>query len=148
MSSYRQLVYHIVFRTKYGSPTISQDNADELYAYIAGIIRNMNSRPYRINGIENHLHILTDLHPSTALADFMREIKASSSFWMKRSGLFPSFEGWAEGYGAFTCSYHSISRVEEYIKGQHEHHRKRPFEDEYRKLLLDYGIMIDERYFP
>ncbi|MEI6050893.1 MAG: transposase, partial [Bacteroidota bacterium] len=72
MSSYRQLLYHLVFRTKDSTPTIKQDNVDQLYAYITGIIKNKNSHLYRINGIENHLHIITDLHPSIALADFMR----------------------------------------------------------------------------
>ena len=71
MSSYRQLLYHLVFRTKDSLPTIKQDNADQLYAYITGIIKHKNSHLYRINGVENHLHILTDLHPSIALADFM-----------------------------------------------------------------------------
>jgi putative transposase len=93
MSSYRQLLYHLVFRTRNSTPSIKQDNVDQLYAYISGIIKNKNSHLYRINGIENHLHIITDLHPSIALADFIREVKASSSFWMKNSGLFPSFIG-------------------------------------------------------
>jgi hypothetical protein len=51
------------------------------------------------------LHILTDLHPSYALSDFKRELKVSTSVWMKGSGLFPGFDGWADGYGSFTCSY-------------------------------------------
>jgi putative transposase len=105
MSSYRQLLYHLVFRTKDSPPTIKQDHSDQLYAYITGIIKNKSSHLYRINGVENHLHILTDLHPSIALADFMREIKTSSSLWMKSSGYFPAFNGWSEGYGSFTCSY-------------------------------------------
>ncbi|MBN1388892.1 MAG: transposase [Bacteroidales bacterium] len=148
MSSYRQLLYHLVFRTKHSLPTIKQDNAYQLYSYITGIVKNKNSQLYRINGIENHVHILTDLHPSIALADFMRDIKACSSLWMKNSGLFPSFTGWAGGYGAFTCSYRYIGRLLEYIKNQQEHHRKKTFEEEYRSLLLEWGINIDERFFP
>jgi len=148
MSSYRQLLYHLVFRTKDSSPTIKQDNVDQLYAYISGIIKNKNSHLYRINGIDNHLHIITDLHPSIALADFMREVKASSSLWMKNSGLFPSFHGWAEGYGSFTCSYMDLGRQIEYVKNQREHHRKKSFEDEYKSLLIDSGVKIDERFFP
>ena len=66
-------------------PTIKQDHVNELYAYITGIIKNKNSHLYRINGVENHLHILTDMHPSIALADFMREVKASSSLHQMRS---------------------------------------------------------------
>lgn len=98
--------------------------------------------------MENHLHILTDMHPSVALADFVREIKVSTSLWMKSSGLFPSFIGWAEGYGAFTCSYIDMGRLIDYIKGQQEHHRKNTFEEEYRGLIIESGIHIDEKYFP
>jgi len=138
----------LIFRTKDSLPTIKQDNVSQLYAYITGIIRNKNCFLYRINGVENHLHILTDLHPSIALADFMREIKVSTSLWMKESNLFPAFTGWAEGYGSFTCSYIDMGRLIEYVKSQQEHHRKKTFEEEYKTLLLESGIRIDERYFP
>jgi len=148
MSSYRQLLYHFVFRTKDSLPTIKQDNVNQLYAYISGIIKNKNSHLYRINGIENHLHILTDVHPSIALADFMREIKVSTSIWMKNSGSFPLFDGWAEGYGSFTCSYMDMGRLIEYVKDQQDHHSRKTFEEEYRKLLLESGVKIDERFFP
>jgi putative transposase len=148
MSSYRQLLYHLVFRTKDSLPTINQNNAGQLYSYITGILRNKNSHLYRINGVENHLHILTDLHPSIALADLMREIKVSSSMWMKNGDLFPAFKGWAEGYGSFTCSYMDMGRLIDYIKKQQEHHRKKKFEEEYRNLLLESGVKIDERFFP
>lgn len=148
MSSYRQLLYHLVFRTRESRPVINQDYAAELYAYISGIIKNKNSHLYRINGVEDHLHILTDLHPSIALADFMREIKVSSSMWMKSCGHFRSFIGWAEGYGSFTCSYMDMGRIADYIRNQQEHHHKKTFEQEYRSLLMESGIKIDERYFP
>ena len=148
MSSYRQLLYHLVFRTKDSLPVIKQDNVDQLYAYITGIIKHKNSHLYRINGVENHLHILTDLHPSIALADFMREIKVSTSIWMKSGDLFPAFIGWADGYGSFTCSYMDMGRLIDYIKNQQEHHCKRTFEEEYRFLLLESGIKPDERFFP
>jgi putative transposase len=148
MSSYRQLFYHIVFRTKNSLPTVRQENVMQLYAYITGIIKHKNSYLYRINGTEDHLHLLTDIHPSFAIADFMRDLKTASSLWMKNSGFFPSFNGWADGYGAFTCSYFDIGRLIDYIKSQQEHHRTVTFEGEYRKLLLESGVKIDERYFP
>ena len=148
MSSYRQLLYHLVFRTKDSLPVINQENAGHLYAYITGIIKNKNCHLYRINGVQNHLHILTDLHPSIALADFIREIKVSSSLWMKSGDLFPGFRGWAEGYGSFTCSYMDMGRLIDYVSNQKVHHIKRTFEEEYRNLLLESGVRIDERFFP
>ena len=102
-----------------------------------------------MSSFRQHLyHILTDTHPSIAPADFVKEIKANSSLWMKNSGLFTLFKGWAEGYGSFTCSYRDKDKLIEYIKSQQEHHLKKTFEEEYRLLLKEAGIEIDERYFP
>jgi putative transposase len=148
MSSYRQHLYHIVFRTKESLPTIRQDNVNDLYAYITGIIKHKNSHLYRLNGVENHLHILTDMNPSIAFIEFIKDIKVSTSIWMKNSNFFPTFKGWAVGYGSFTCSFKDIDRLIEYIKNQQEHHKKISFEEEYRKLLQEYGIIPDERFFP
>ena len=88
------------------------------------------------------------MRPSIAPADFLRDIKASSSFWMKNSKLFPSFTGWEEGYGSFTCSYRDVNMLIEYIKNQQEHHKTVSYEEEYRTILMEGGIIPDERYFP
>jgi putative transposase len=148
MSSYRQIYYHIVFRTHNGEKVLEQENIRNLLAFIMGIIQKRNCHLYRINAMEDHVHILCDLHPSVALADLVRDVKASSSMWIKERPSFPKFKGWAEGYGAFTCSYAEKDRVAAYIKGQQEHHRKLSFEEEYRKLLQEHGVDIDDRYFP
>ena len=88
------------------------------------------------------------MHPSIAPADFVKDIKVASSIWIKGSGLFPSFNGWSDGYGSFTCSYRDIGNLIDYIKNQREHHKKKTFEEEFRSLLLESGIRIDEKYFP
>jgi REP element-mobilizing transposase RayT len=80
--------------------SIDSSHTINLYAYIGGILKTKNCHLYRINGTENHVHILTYLHSSVAGANYMREIKASNSKWMKEYGHFPVFEGWSEGYGA------------------------------------------------
>ncbi len=58
MSSYCQLLYLIVFRTKNSMPSVNPEHVDQLFSYITGIIKNKNSHLYRISGTENHLHIL------------------------------------------------------------------------------------------
>ena len=52
--------------------TIKEEHCDELYKYTWDIIKNKNCKLYRINGVENHIHILSDLHPSIALADYVK----------------------------------------------------------------------------
>jgi REP element-mobilizing transposase RayT len=148
MSSYRQVLYHLIFRTKDSRKTLVPEHSRELYAYIVGTIRNKKGFIYRINGMEEHLHILCDLHPTIALADFMRDIKTASSIWLKQSGKFPEFEGWADGYAALTYSWKDKEMIINYIKNQQEHHKNESFNDELRRLLKEHGVEIDERYFP
>jgi putative transposase len=148
MSSYHQILYHIVFRTKESLDTLNQEHSRELYYYILGILKNKKCFLYRINGTENHLHLLCDLHPSLALADFMRDIKTSTSIWLKQSGKFTKFEGWAEGYAALTYSWKDKDTIVNYIKNQQEHHKKESFMEELRRLLQEQGIEINGEYFP
>ena len=109
--SHRQILYHIVFGTKHRKATITETHSKALYTYIWGIIKNKKCKLFRINGVEDHIHLLSDLHPSVALADYIKDIKVASSLYMKESGLFTDFEGWAEGYGAFTCSVKERQRI-------------------------------------
>ena len=94
------------------------------------------------------MHLLCDLHPTIALSDFMRDMKASTSIWLKQSGKFPSFNGWAEGYAALTYAWKDKEMIVSYIKNQQEHHKHVSFEDELRGLLIGNGIDINELFFP
>lgn len=147
MSSYRQLLYHIIFHTKAAEKTIGNLHCKELYNYIWGIIKNKNSKLYQINGIEDHIHLLADIHPTIPVSDFVRDVKSFSSAWIKQSGHFPLFKGWAEGYGLFSVSYRDKDMTIGYIKKQKEHHLSLPFQEEFRKLLLEQRITIDEKYY-
>ena len=137
---YRQILYHIVFRTKYNRKAITLDHSEKLYRYIWGIIKNKNSRLFQINGMEDHIHILSDLHPSVSLADFVRDIKVASSKWMKSEGNFPEFVGWAKSYCALTYAYKEKSILMNYIKNQREHHKKESFKAEVDHLFQEFGI--------
>ena len=135
MSSYRQILYHIIFRTKNSHKTLVTDFSDELYAYISGFIKKKGCFPYQINGIEDHIHILSDM-------------KTSSSIWLKDSLKFPDFESWGDGYAALTYAWKDKEMIINYIKNQKEHHKHETFEDELRRILVEFGIEINDKYFP
>ena len=94
----------------------------------------------------DHIHLFTDLHPSVSLSSFVKDIKVSSNLWIKQSGLFPDFEEWQNGYGAFTYSEKEKNMIINYIKNQKEHHKNESFEDEYKNLLISHGVEFDEKY--
>jgi putative transposase len=146
MSTHRQIFYQIIFGTKNRKPTVTTTHEEELYKYIWGVINNKKCKLYRINGMEDHIHIMSDLHPSVCLGDYVKEIKVASSIWMKESGKFPVFEGWQEGYGAFTYSIREKDMIINYVKNQKEHHKSEIFYDEYKRLLIENDIEFDEKY--
>jgi len=78
----------------------------------------------------------------------MRDLKASSSKWLKQSGKFPKFRGWAIGYGAFTYSWRDKDMIINYIKYQQKHHKSRTPDYELKRLLKEQGIEADAKFFP
>ncbi|SHK28527.1 IS200/IS605 family transposase [Chryseobacterium polytrichastri] len=146
MSTFRQIYYQIVFSTKHRNPVLNMENEDQLYKYIWGIVKNKKCTLYRINGMPDHIHLFTDLHPSVSLSSFVKDIKVSSNLWIKQSGLFPDFEEWQSGYGAFTYSEREKDMIINYIKNQKEHHENESFEVEYKNLLKSNGVEFDEKY--
>ena len=125
---------------------MDQANRPELFKYISGIIKNKKSHLYRINSVEDHLHIVTHLHPTVALSDLVKDIKVASSIKIKETGWFKHFPGWQDGYGGFTYSIKEKDRLIEYVKNQEEHHKKISFRDEFIELLNEHEIEFDEKY--
>ena len=146
MSTYTSIVYHIIWTPYKRKPIISKDKRRELFNYIYGILKNHNCHVYRINGVEDHLHIATSLHPSVSLASLVKDIKLASGQMIKSKKLFEGFEGWQEGYAAFTHNYSTLETLVNYIKNQEEHHKKVSFMEEYLQLLKEHEIEFNPQY--
>lgn len=146
MSTYTQILYQIVFGTKYRARTMIKKDRPELYQYISGLLKRKNCFLYRINGVEDHLHIITHLHPSVALADLVKDIKLSTTQMIKEKNIFPNFSGWQDGYAAFTYQVGAVNNLIEYVKNQESHHAAKSYEEEYIQLLKEHKIRYDEKY--
>ena len=144
--SYSKLLYHIVFASKGRSPALLPAMRSRLFPYIGGILRERNGSLIAGNGVEDHIHLLVLLSPRYALADILRDIKANSSRWMRRTFVEGTGFEWQAGYGGFTVSRSAAPRVEEYIRRQEEHHRQISFRDEFLALLVAHQVDFDEQY--
>jgi len=144
--TYTQLHYHLIFSTKNRTPTITSQIQPRLWKYMGGIVKGLKGIPIQIGGMPDHVHLLVTLRQQPALADVLREIKASSSGWIHETFPHLSAFAWQTGYGAFSVSHSGVPKVKDYIKDQAKHHKKLTFQDEYRLLLTKHGIEFDERY--
>lgn len=127
---------HVIFSTKLRKALIPLEAETALHSYIAGICKKNEVFVLKINGTQDHIHILLKLNPKVALSKILKEIKAYSSIWLKKKG-YAEFS-WQEGYGAYSCSYGHVKNVVEYIHNQKEHHQKVSFE-EITKLNAKWG---------
>lgn len=144
--SLSKIYVHIVFHTKYSQPLIRPEIEPELFAYMGRVIKTNDSIPIKINGVENHVHILAILSKNVALSKFLKEIKRNSSRWIKTKGEEYKDFKWQGGYGAFSVSERRVEHVKRYIENQKEHHKRVSFKEEYIKLLDEHGVEYDERY--
>ncbi|TWU05886.1 IS200/IS605 family transposase [Stieleria varia] len=145
-STHTNLLFHIVFSTKYRRDLITPEIQPRLYEYIGGIVRDQHGSLLEIGGIANHVHLLAKLSPRIAFSDAIRVVKANSSKWLNETFQPKHTFRWQRGYGAFSVSLSSVPAVTQYIQNQESHHTKRTFEDEYRAMLIRHGIQFEERY--
>ncbi len=145
--SLSKIYAHIVFSTKHRYPFLAGKSLRaEMHAYLGGTCNNLNCPTIIVGGVADHVHILCVLSKNLAAADFIGEIKRSSSKWVKTKGSIAHKFAWQIGYGIFSVSQSNVESVRMYIANQEDHHRKKSFQDEFRLFLKKYQTEYDERY--
>ena len=99
-----------------------------------------------IGGVEDHIHALFNMRRTWCVSDVVMAVKTSTSKWMKTQHSALRHFSWQEGYGAFSVSRSNLGTVEDYIRRQPEHHRRKNFKTEFRQLLKRHDVEYDERY--
>ena len=98
-----------------------------------------------MNSVEDHIHVLFHLHRTKAVSNVVKEIKQSSSKWLKSKANMQGF-AWQGGYAVFSVSESKKPAVVRYIQKQKEHHQRTCFQDELRSLLTLNNVSYDEYY--
>ena len=146
MSTHQQLLYHIVFSTKNRRPWLTEDFREKVFAYMAGICKELGGFTIIIGGYVDHVHLLVRIPAKISVSEFVGKLKSNSSKYINEtSGRIQKF-GWQDGYGAFTVSVSVKDRVYQYIEGQIEHHQQQKFEGEYLSLLQSHEVEYDPKF--
>ena len=145
-NTFSQIYVQIVFAVSGRESLIKPGFKEELYKYIAGIVRNHQQKLIAINGMPDHVHLLVGLRPAMALADLVREVKADSTNLINRKKLVHGRFSWQEGYGAFSYGHSQLDTIVRYIQNQEKHHQRRSFKAEYLTLLRKFDIAFEEKY--
>lgn len=145
-NTYSQLYIHFVFAVKNRISLIQDHWKKDLYKYINGIIEQQGHKPFAMNGMPDHLHILVSINPKQSPSDLIYHIKRSSSLWINEHKLVAGKFSWQEGFGAFSYGKSQIPEITRYIDNQQKHHQKLSFQEEYLAFLKAFEVEFDERY--
>jgi REP element-mobilizing transposase RayT len=144
--SLTKLYAHLIFSTKNREPLLNDAIRPRVHAYLATVIRNLDSLWVVVGGMADHVHILFDMGKMHAPVKFVEQAKRESSKFIKTLGAqYKSFY-WQRGYGMFSIGPANRDEAEAYIRNQEEHHRATSFQEEFRAFLDRYGIAHDEQY--
>jgi putative transposase len=144
--TFSQIYIQVVFAVKGRQNLLQKPWSDEVFKYMAGIIKGKNQKPIIVNGVSDHVHLLIGLKPSMCLSDLVRDIKNNTTNFIKDKKFLGGEFAWQEGYGAFSYSHSQLDDVYQYILNQEEHHHKRTFKEEYLDFLEKFEIEHDMKF--
>jgi REP-associated tyrosine transposase len=145
--SLSNVLVHIVFSTKERRPSLSDPTLRvAMHKYLGAVSTELRCPVIKLGGAEDHVHLLARQARTITLAGWVRELKRTSSLWVKELSGGPTAFQWQAGYGAFSVSQSQSAAVERYIARQEAHHHRFSFQDEFRTLLERHQVEYDERY--
>jgi REP element-mobilizing transposase RayT len=144
--TYSQIYIQLVFAVNGRENLLQKPWRDEVFKYIAGIVKGKNQKSIIVNGVANHVHLFVGLKPSISVSDLVRDIKNNSSNFINEQKFVRGRFSWQEGFGSFSYSHSQIEQVYQYILNQEEHHKKKSFREEYLDFLKKNDVEYDEKY--
>lgn len=145
-NTYRKIYIQIVFAVENRQALLIEPWREEVFKYIAGVVKKRDHYSLAVNGSKDHIHFFLDYNPNDLIADLVREVKKSSNSFINKNKFSEYNFGWQSGYGVFSHGYREKATIIEYIKNQKEHHRKISFKEEYLKFLKSYDIDFKNEY--
>lgn len=117
---YWRLYYHIVWTTWRRLAFITAEIEAPLHNYLVQKSRAMGCYIFAVNGTEDHIHIVSAIPPHLSVAEFVRNIKGSSSHFVTQQFAIDFM--WEKGYGVVTVSRPRMKDALNYVRRQKEHH--------------------------
>ncbi|MCI0394249.1 MAG: IS200/IS605 family transposase [Chloroflexi bacterium] len=129
--AYWRLFYHFVWTTKNRDPLLTPDIETNVYRFLHSEAKKMYVPLFVVNGMPDHVHVLAAVRPAVSPADFMKQLKGSSSRFVTVAFKRP-FE-WQVGYGVLSVSEKHVPHVIKYIERQKEHHAENSLYEDWER---------------
>ncbi len=119
---YWQLFYHITWSTKNREPFLTPELEPFVYELIRRKTIGLGATVFAINGMADHIHLITSIPPKIAVATFIGQVKGITSTKINQSLSVSSVFAWQEEYAVFSFDKKRLPHHVAYVERQKEHH--------------------------
>ena len=133
------LFIHVIWTVRQRQPLLAKPIRKVLFTSMQRQASERGIRIIGVNGVEDHVHCLLQLHPAQNLLQVVKSIKSESSQWINENKIVPADFEWEDEYTAYSVSPSAVSQTIDYINKQEEHHKTKTLEKElevFEKLHL------------
>jgi REP element-mobilizing transposase RayT len=102
--SYTKIWIHAIWATKERAPFIHSDIESKIYQYILEQLREQGCPVRIVNGMPDHIHCLFLLSREKSIAEVIKQIKGSSSYFINQNNLTTEKFSWQTGYASYSVS--------------------------------------------
>jgi len=124
------LFVHIIIEVAGRAPLLKKSFRQLLFAWTQKTLAENDIQVVRMNGGEDHIHVVIEMLPSQQLMQISRQIKEKTSEFVNTSKMVTSNFAWQENYTAFTVSPGNLQQTIDFIDRQEEYHLTRTLEQE------------------
>lgn len=135
---YIKIWIHLIFSTKNRIRYITKDIKEKLISHIFENAKQKGIYLDKVNGAEDHFHILLSLRSEMTISKVTQLIKGESSYWLNKNKLCKMKFDWQDEYIAISVSESLVPKVRTYIDNQEAHHKRKTFDEEYDEFIEKY----------
>lgn len=134
---------HAVWSTKKRTSLINPQVEKRIYQFMKEQFQNQGCKVQIINGMPDHVHCLFLLSRKKSVAEVVKQVKGSTSYFINQNKIIAENFAWQTGYAAFSVSESIIDKVYFYIKNQKAHHLGQDFNEELNDLCRTNGYSAE-----
>ena len=132
---FAKIMIHLVWSTKNRMPVLRNEIRPQLLNHLRSNAITKGISIDFLNCHLDHVHCLISLSVDQNISQVVKLLKGESSHWINVEKLVPGKFAWQDEYFAVSVSESKVQIVQEYIRNQEAHHRKKSYQDEYEEFL-------------
>ena len=140
--SFVKIWIHSVWTTKNRQPLLNKSIREDTFKHIHRNALKKGILVDVVNGYSEHVHCLFRLKNDQTIKDTLQLLKGESSFWINKQNLIKTKFNWQKEYYAVSVSESHVSKVNNYILNQEEHHSTVSFDQEFKKFIEKFGFKV------